>query len=107
MIASRVGRAAGKRIGIFLAALLALSASAQEPSVRASLKTTGPVWTGQKVAMVLELYAPGYFASAATFDLPDAFGMILLPPNEHPTVSGRTIDGTYYTIQQYELAVYP
>ncbi len=80
---------------------------AQEPMVRAKLQLPDTLWTGQKVTLVVELLAPGYFSGAAAFDLPDAPGLILLPPTEHPVVSGETIGDTYYVIQRHELAVYP
>ena len=74
--------------------------------MRAELNTNATVWVGQKVALVVELLAPGYFASAATFDLPDPQGVLLLPPMEHPLVSGKTITDTYYTVQRHELLAY-
>jgi hypothetical protein len=90
-----------------LGLLLALSLHAQDPRVTATLEAPDTVWTGQKVTLVVELMAPGYFASAASFDLPDPGGVLLLPPTDHPVVSGRTIDDVYYTVQRHELAVYP
>lgn len=83
-----------------------VTAAAQEPQIRARLHTPDPLWTGQKVTLVVELLAPGYFSSAASFDLPNPSGLLLLAPADHPLVSGDTIDGTYYTIQRHELAVY-
>ena len=80
---------------------------AQEPRIRASLQLPETVWTGQKVTLVVELLAPGYFSGAASYELPAPAGLLLFPPAEHPTVSGETIDGTYYVIQRHELAVYP
>jgi len=96
---------------VFVAASLGLLAMclttfAQEPRIRASLQAVDPLWAGQKVTLVVELLAPGYFSSAASFDLPDPPGMVLLPPGGSPLVSGETIDDTYYTIQRHELAVY-
>ncbi len=82
-------------------------AAAQPARVRASLVTNGIVWAGQKVTVVVELLAPGYFASAAAFDLPDPRGILLLPPLRHPEVSGEMIDGIRYTIQRHELVAYP
>ncbi len=80
---------------------------AQEARVRASLATNDVVWVGQKVTVVIELLAPGIFAGAATFDLPDPRGMLLLPPAEHPTVVDKTIDGRNYTEQRHELSAFP
>jgi hypothetical protein len=84
-----------------------MAAFAQEPKIRAHLELPDPLWTGQKVTLVVELLAPGYFAGAASYELPDPAGLLLFPPAEHPIVGGETIDGTYYVVQRYELAVYP
>jgi hypothetical protein len=79
---------------------------AQEAKVRSHAKTNDTVWVGQRFTLVVELLAPGYFASAANFDLPDPQGILLFPPMDHPQVSGETIDGTYYTVQRHELSAY-
>jgi hypothetical protein len=80
--------------------------SAPQPMVRAELQIPDIAWTGQKITLVVELLAPGYFSSAATFDLPDPPGLIVMPPSEHPIVSGKQVDGTYYAVQRHELSVY-
>jgi len=80
---------------------------AQDAKVRTSLETKDAVWVGQKVTLVVELLAPGYFSSAVTFDLPDAQGLLLLPPMGRPILSSETIDGTSYTAQRHELSAYP
>lgn len=87
--------------------LLCGPGSAQDARVRTSLATNETVWVGQKVTVVVELLAPGYFASAATFDLPDPTGVLLMPPAERPVVSGETIDDTYYSVQRHELSAFP
>lgn len=79
---------------------------AQDVKVRTSVETNDTIWVGQRVAFVVELLAPGFFSSAATFDLPDPEGALLMPPMEHPVVSSETIDGVGYTVQRYELAVF-
>jgi hypothetical protein len=55
---------------------------------------------------VVELLAPGFFASAASFDLPDPPGLLLMPPAGHPVLSSETINDTAYTVQRHELAVF-
>ena len=96
---------------VIIVALLSLlsvnSASAQEPKVRTSLATQGDLWVGQRLTLVVELLAPGFFASAATFDLPDPQGLLLMPPTGHPVVSSEEIDGASYTVQRHELSVFP
>lgn len=78
-----------------------------QPTVRAHLKVTEPVWVGQELTLVLELLVPGYFSSSANFDLPDPEGVLLMPPAQHPVVGNETIDDTLYTVQQHELRVWP
>jgi hypothetical protein len=92
-----------------LAMILALAPGgnihAQEAKVRASMATQDATYVGQKVTLVVELLAPGYFASAATFDLPDPQGVILMPPVGSPVVSSEVIDGVSYTVQRHEVSV--
>jgi hypothetical protein len=91
-----------------LAAMLLCSHSlAQEAKVRTSLETKDAVWVGQKVTVVVEVLAPGYYSSAVTFDLPDPQGVLLMPPIGHPLLTSETIDGTSYTVQRHELSAYP
>ncbi|MCO8120773.1 BatD family protein [Stieleria sp. TO1_6] len=77
------------------------------PKVRASLQSKDTIWVGQKLALVVEVLVPGYFDSAASFDLPDPQGVLLMPPAEHPSVSSEKIDDVDYTVQRHELWVYP
>jgi len=90
-----------------LCVLLCGNSWAQEAQVRTSIDTDTTIWVGQKVTVVVELLAPGYFSSAATFDLPDPKGVLLLPPIGSPILSSETIDGTSYTVQRHELSAYP
>jgi hypothetical protein len=50
--------------------------------------------------------APGFFAGAPTFDLPDPPGLLIVPPHESPTVGTEEIDGTSYTSQRHEFSVF-
>lgn len=79
----------------------------QEAKVRVSVEGADEVWIGQKVALVVELLAPGYFSGAPSFDLPDPEGVLLVPPVDHPVVGSETIDDTDYTVQRHELLAYP
>ena len=81
-------------------------ARSQEAMARVSLATNDTIWAGQKVTLVVELLAPGFFSSAATFDLPDPQNVLLLPPTEHPVVGSETISGIAYTVQRHELSVF-
>jgi hypothetical protein len=74
--------------------------------VRAALGGTGDVWVGQKLTLVVELLAPGYFASSPVFDLPQVAGILILPPTDRPVVGTETVEGISYTVQRHELAVF-
>jgi hypothetical protein len=89
------------------AVLASAAATAQEPRVRASLSGDEQVWVGQRVTVAVELLAPGYFSSAAQFDIPDPAGVLLMPPQGHPVVGNETIDGLLYTVQRHELLAWP
>ncbi len=95
-----------KMVPWLLLLLPATGAGAPQPMVHAELQTADTAWAGQRLSLVVELFAPGYFSSAATFDLPDPPGLIVMPPSEHPVVSGKQIDGTYFAVQRHELSVY-
>lgn len=82
-------------------------AAAQDVKVRVRLQGADEVWVGQQMILVVELLVPGYFASAASFDLPDPEGVLLMPPTRRPVVSAETIDGIDYSVQQHELRVWP
>jgi hypothetical protein len=89
------------------ATLASAAATAQDARVRASVAGDEQVWVGQRVTVVVELLAPGYFASAAQFDIPDPAGVLLMPPQGHPVVGNETIDGLLYTVQRHELLAWP
>lgn len=93
-------------IALLSMALAGAAQAQQSPSrVRATLAARGDVYAGQRVTLVVELLTPGYFASAATFDLPRVSGVLLLPPAERPVVGSETIDGVDFTSQRHELSV--
>jgi len=87
-------------------ALMPCVALAQDAKVRASLADKGDCWVGERVTLVVELLAPGYFAGAPSFDLPDPPGVLLVPPVGSPTLGSEEIDGTTYTVQRHELSVF-
>lgn len=87
--------------------LFQAGAAAQEGKVRTSVATKGEIWVGQRVVVAVELLAPGFFSGAPAFDLPNPPGMLLIPPEESPTVSSEEIGGAAYTVQRYELSVFP
>src|SRR5262245_61557704 len=80
--------------------------TAQEPRVRATLNAQGDLWVGQRVILVIELLAPGLFAGAPSFDLPDPKGLLLIPPSDSPVLSNQDIAGTSYTVQRHEVSVF-
>jgi hypothetical protein len=105
MIPDLSPRTAWGGIVAMLAWLLCEAAHAQNPKVRASMASQDTTYVGQKATLVVELLAPGFFASAATFDVPDPQGLMLIPPMGSPVVSSEDIDGVSYTVQRHEVSV--
>jgi hypothetical protein len=93
-------------LAIILAAAMPNVSLAQEPLARASLPDKSDVWVGQHLPLVVELLAPGYFAGAPAFDLPDPKGLLLVPPAGRPVLSSQKIGDTDYTVQRHELSVF-
>jgi hypothetical protein len=89
----------------FVASLVCCHAADPQPKIRISLATNETIWVGQKVSLVIELLAPGYFASAASFDLPDPPGLLLLPAAERPVLGSKQIGDVSYTVQRHELSL--
>lgn len=77
------------------------------PQVRAKFEDSGEIWVGQRVTLVVELLAPGYFAGSPFFDLPGISGCLIFPPAGSPVVSSEQIDGASYTVQRHELMIFP
>jgi hypothetical protein len=83
-----------------------LSAAAQEPMARGSIPDESGAWVGQRITVIVELLAPGIFAGAPSYELPDPKGALLLPPSGRPVLSSEKINGTDYTVQRHELFVF-
>lgn len=82
------------------------SVIAHEPQVRATLNAQADIWVGQRVILVIELLAPGFFSSAPAFDLPDPRGLLLVPPSQSPVLSTEEINGASYTVQRHEMSIF-
>ncbi|MES2438096.1 MAG: BatD family protein [Verrucomicrobiota bacterium] len=74
--------------------------------VRISMDRSGEIWVGQRVPLVVELLASGYFSGSPVFDLPRVPGLLILPPAGSPSVGSEDIGGTTYTVQRHELMVF-
>lgn len=96
-----------KVIFILSASAVAMNGQEAESRVRASIGSSGEIWEGQEVPLVVELLAPGYFAGASVFDLPSVPGVLLIPPIGSPVVSKETIDGIDYVVQHHEVRLLP
>ncbi len=90
----------------FHSSILPSACAAADALVRTSLATSGDIWVGQRVTLVVELLAPGYFSGAPAFDLPDPQGLLIVPPGGSPTISTKEIEGTSYTVQRHEFSVF-
>ena len=88
--------------------LVPLLAAEQDPRAmaRTSLKQEGEIWLGQKVVMVVELLAPGYFSGTASYNLPKVPGVLIVPPIGSPMVSTEDVGGVSYTVQRHELMLF-
>lgn len=82
------------------------STSAMEPFARTKCETTGDIWVGQRVTVVVELVSPGFFAGSPAFDLPQVPGVIVCPPDDRPVVSSESIGDVSCAVQRHELAVF-
>lgn len=92
---------------VFASLAFSLSVFAQPASqVCVELSSTGTVWVGQRVTVVVTLLTPGTFADAATFDLPSVSDLLLIPPSGHSVVGTEQVDGTEFTTQRYELSAF-
>lgn len=94
-------------LSLALAALPAVAVGAEPTArVQASITTKGDIWVGQRVTLVVELFAPGFFSGAPAFDLPQVPGVVVTKPEDRPALDSKTIDGVSYTVQRHEFAVY-
>ncbi len=88
-------------------ALPALPAWSQESLLAVRVESGSALWVGQRLSVFLTLKSPGYFASAASFDLPDPEGVLLMPPTQGPVVGSETIGGVMYSTQLHEFRAWP
>ncbi|GAA5121246.1 BatD family protein [Luteolibacter yonseiensis] len=95
------------RLLIILLLSMPFTRGEEEPFARARIGTEGEIWTGQKVTLVVELLAPGYFTGAPAFDLPKIPGCLIVPPVSSPVVSSETRGDRTFTLQRHELMVFP
>ena len=95
-------------LSCLIALLLPLVSVAQEPQAmaRTSIKQEGEIWLGQKVVLVVDLLAPGYFSGTPSFDLPKIPGTVIIPPVGSPVVSTEDIGGVSYTTQRHEVLLF-
>jgi hypothetical protein len=87
--------------------LFAVAGLAQDSAkVRTIFEVKGDVWVGQRVTLVVELLSPGFFAGSPTFYLPRVPDVLILQPSERPVLGSEKIDGTSYTRQRHEVAIF-
>src|SRR5262245_45871732 len=79
---------------LFFLILTSVLAGAQEAQVRTSIASQEELWVGQRATLVVELLAPGFFSGTPSFDLPNAPGLLIVPPSGSPVVSNETINDT-------------
>jgi hypothetical protein len=87
-------------------ALLLLAADPQ-PRVQVEVAPKGGVLVGQRVTLAITLSTPDLFAGAPSFDMPAIPGCVVIPPAGSPVIGSETADGTSFTTQRHEFAIYP
>jgi hypothetical protein len=63
-------------------------------------------WAGERIDFAIELLAIGQFSGTPQFDLPKLPGVILMKMSQRPLLSTREMDGTSYTVQRHEFALF-
>lgn len=95
-------RAAFSRVAVWTVLAAAVQAQVEPVTVRVPRPEA---WTGQRIAVFVELRAPGSFAGTATFELPQVSGSLFLKVG-NPVVSSETIEDTSWFVQTHEFALY-
>ncbi|MEW4489884.1 hypothetical protein AB1L42_17505 [Thalassoglobus sp. JC818] len=62
-------------------------------------------WMGQGVPLIVTLYSPGPFSSAAAFDLPELPSTVILKMG-NPVVGSEDVDGESLLTQRHEFAIF-
>ncbi len=65
------------------------------------------IWVGQRIPFFIDLLSPTVFSGAPVFDLPEVPGAVLFKLPGRPTVSSETLEGTTYSVQRHEFALFP
>lgn len=87
--------------------ILCSRALGQDAQVRTSFQPDdGALLVGQKGTLVVELLAPGFFAGAPAFDLPNVPGMVIIPPAGSPVISNLNEGEVSFTVQRHEIPVF-
>lgn len=96
------------KLSLLIVLSLSLHALAQEPmaKVRAHLETKDQPLVGQRITLVIDLLAPGFFSGNAAYTLPNVPGVLLIPPEGSPMIGSVQEDGISYTSQRHELYVF-
>ncbi|WP_020469490.1 BatD family protein [Zavarzinella formosa] len=92
---------------LLIVLLIANPAFADPPaSSRVELSPKTEAWVGQRVQLIITLFAPDLFAGAPSFDIPPVPGVIVLPPSGSPTIGSETVGGESFTTQRHEFSLY-
>lgn len=62
-------------------------------------------WVGERIPILVELRTRGSFSGAASFDLPEVPGALLIKIG-NPVIDSREIDGERYFVQTHEFALF-
>ncbi len=89
---------------LLIACLLSISALADVAPVGVRVPES-TAWTGQRLAVFVDLRTQGSFGGATAFSLPQIPGCFLFKPGS-ATVSSREIEGETWFVQTHEFAFY-
>lgn len=92
---------------LLLLCISALPASAAGPFARAAIEEQGEIVPGQRIHLIVDVFAPDFFTSPPQFplfDLPDA---LVTLPDERAQNSLQTIDGVQYSGIRRTYAIVP
>jgi hypothetical protein len=95
-------------VAVTLLIIAGATSFGQEPvaKARAHFEIKGEPLVGQRLTLVVDLLAPGFFAGNPSYNLPDVPGVLLIPPSESPVIGTVQENGLSYTSQRHELYVF-
>lgn len=83
-----------------------LHAETQTDNIRVSVTPKGEVRVGQRVTLTIDLMTTTWFSGSPEFDLPEIPGAIVIKVGSFGLNRTETINGTKYSVQGHEFAMF-